>query len=420
MTEKFSFEKPPLEKEQTLEKVLSMEKLSKDFADELKKPHQGSFFKKLQRIGAAFILSGLAVFGSVEKANAPQLSKNFLTWAGFKSLKFDCEENIRAFNLLVEAIEEKGGIEISPEAPDTIFKPLSLAGQVRKGAERKTLLEETPYFSKPEIILGKNFIENNPQKAEKYLAKINKTIKSTTLVRADGKKGGEIGTGVIVNTAKGPFVLTAEHILRHPIISIQFADTSILQGKIVAKNKKNDLALLEIILPDCRSQQENANAKEFFLKTRDIQPLSVEANPTARPDDDYALVGNPYGFPNEVSLAKPAGISNEEVSFPKDPLKKQMHVVWSVPDERFKHLAFFQKQTEKITSGAFFHNKGELIPGMSGGPVINLSDPNEEPKVIAINTFFREMPQKENIKSPISNAGVSGKDIQSFLIKNNF
>jgi hypothetical protein len=64
------------------------------------------------------------------------------------------------------------------------------------------------------------------------------------------------------------------------------------------------------------------------------------------------------------------------------------------------------------------HTKGEAIPGMSGGPIINLSDPSEEPSLIAINSFYM-IQQQNTIGEDTANAGVSGKDIHAFLKENN-
>jgi hypothetical protein len=119
-----------------------------------------------------------------------------------------------------------------------------------------------------------------------------------------------------------------------------------------------------------------------------------------------------------VSLAKAVGTSDEKLFYPRETEKREMNVIWSAPDTRFRTLALFQKPITDETNTKLVHTKGEAIPGMSGGPIINLSDPSEEPSLIAINSFYM-IQQQNTIGEDTANAGVSGKDIHAFLKENN-
>ena len=94
---------------ENLELKESKEKeLREGFANELKKPYEGFYFKKLQKIAAAFALAGLMTIAAPEKAISPEKSKEFKELATLDYYnKTDPFRYLDVLNALQKKVEEK-------------------------------------------------------------------------------------------------------------------------------------------------------------------------------------------------------------------------------------------------------------------------------------------------------------------------
>src|SRR3989344_5049136 len=75
-----------------------LEVVRQNFAKELKKPYDGSYLKKLQRIAGAFVLAGVTVFAANTKdAMAPEFTEEYILARSGKDLEKIAMENLELF-----------------------------------------------------------------------------------------------------------------------------------------------------------------------------------------------------------------------------------------------------------------------------------------------------------------------------------
>jgi hypothetical protein len=406
MSEKppFNFEiyEPKREPEKSAESPEIMI-LRQKFSQELKKPESGSYYKKLQKIAAAFVLAGFATLVSPQPAIAPEKSKQLKS---LKILESSPEKDIELYNKVLagleRAVKEKGGIESSPQLSEEIFKPDILAGIARQVVGK----EKEPYFSKPEIIFGEKFVKENPEKTKEYYKKILKTLKATVIVRSKGS----LGSGVIIETTKGKIVLTNHHVVEEGNVFLEFFNGNKVAGEVMGTDSERDLAIVSMAIPEDKDE-------DLILK--DTNSLHLNSSPIFKKGEDLALIGHPRGYPFEVSLAK----------FVNQELKKETILepgggqsgfkpvaIYSQPDERFAKLASYEippKWKEKL--GPIAH-KGDAIWGMSGGPIISL-DKEGEPRLVGLNAWRTKAPPGSYFDL---SEGISGNVIEEFLEEHDY
>jgi len=378
------------------------EELREGFVKELKKPHEGSYFKKLERIGAAFALAGLLTVAVPETATLPEKSREFKELEALDHYeKTDPLRYINTLNFLQKKIEEKGGIEISPQLPEEVYKPNKW--QIAFGAQMLIGRKETPYFSKPEIVLGKEFIQKNPEQAKEYFERISKTQKATVIV--ENKE--ILGSGVIINTKKGKIILTNKHIVGEEKTSlITFINGNKAEAEVLNTDSEYDVAILKIDFPDEMVEKILKGTNSLDVDP-DIPLKSLE------PQDRIALIGHPMGYPFEVSLAKVVNVESKLFQRENQNGFLSSEIIFE-PDERFVKLAAFETG-RKWEEGGALARKGESIWGMSGGPIIKL-DEKGEPRLIGINA--------KRMCKPLSyfyfGIGVHAEALKDFLEKSGY
>ena len=409
MREKFLFdfkqEKPKEEPEKTVESREIAESPEmmiprQKFSQELKRPENGSHYKKLQKIAAAFVLAGFTALVSPQMAIAPEKSKQLKS---LKILESSPEKDIELYNKVLagleRAVKEKGGIESSPQLPEETFKPDILAGIARQVVGK----EKEPYFSKPEIIFGEKFMKENPEKVKEYYEKILKTLKATVIV----KSLGSLGSGVIIETAKGKIVLTNQHVVKEGNVSLEFFNGNKVAGEVMGTDSERDLAIISVLIPE--DKDEN-----FILEG--TSSLRLNSSPTFKKGEDLALIGHPNGYPFEVSLAKFINqeLKEEVISEPDGGQSGFKPVaIYSHPDERFTKLAAYEVPSEYKEMWPMAH-KGESIWGMSGGPMIRL-DEKGEPRLVGINVQRIPVKKGEVFSYFAAGKGIPGNVIEEFL-----
>lgn len=449
----------------------------KEIANTFRVSYDGSYFKKLQRIMGAFVLAGMAVMASPSEGIAPVVSEERLVMHKFnlhsvgdqeafnkitdslkekagtiESVRLPAEPGGSAFSVedetnsmqqrakdqkifkkITNSLKEKGGIVESPQLPDRIYKPGSLADATQIMAYKS----ETPYFLKPEIILGKDFVQKNPEKSNEYMKKIKEVIEATTMIENSGGKG----SGVIVNTKMGKVVLTNEHVVGDDKeVKIKYSNNEIALAEVVAKDQKKDLAILRIIGWDADGEYGNLSTTS---KALDIETEDLFKN--MKPGEKLAAVGNPLGFPFETAINefKEFDYTLNHLIPTRDERKKdnpaevhelcEFSMINSVPDSRFNGLALYER--EHGLSDEFNRIQGGTKFGMSGGPIIRL-EKNGKPKLVGINSNLgiergeskgigkimgKNLYKKaEPSKNQFLSIGVSAKDIQEFLSKNGY
>ncbi len=374
--------------------------LREKFAGELKNPYKGSYLKKLERIAGAFVLAGLVTLAAPEKAVLPEKSQDFKE---FQMLDYYHYREpfiyLDVLTNLQKKIEEKGGIDISPQLPGEVFKPEKLSDIAGLQVEEK----EIPYFSKPEIIFGEDFIKKNPEKAKEYFAKISKTQEATVIITTENSQG----SGVIINTEKGKMIITNNHVINDKGGKwIKFRNGIMVEAKVLNVDAKNDIAILKIDLP------EDAIEKKEVLKG--TNSLGLDMSPALQSGENIAVIGHPFGYPFEVSLAK---VKNTEGEFIEEANQKSFvdTKIFSEPDQRFVKLASYDVPSYMGQELGLIAHKGESIWGMSGGPIIKL-DEKGEPRLIGITV--QRIPDKTKKSSYFTiGVGIHSQLIGDFLEK---
>lgn len=397
------FEKPILpensKKEELPERIESLEEeqLRQEFVQVLKKPDKGRFLKMLQRLGVGLALVGLTLSSMPKEAIAPEKSVEIRMMNELDSLDVSNpvhrERLQQIISAIKESVREKGGIPVSPQLPEEIYKPVELSAIVRQEAKEANI----PYYSKPEIILGQEFMKEKPALAKHYYERISKAMKATVIIRNESGRG----SGAIINTKNGKIIITNNHVIEGgDNIEVEFFNGNKTKGKVLNATKNPDLAILSFETP----KPSPGTKQEDFLKG--TESLEIEDDSKFRATDSLAMIGHPFGYFFEVSVARP-------ITFARiDRGSAENNLLISTPDPRFTKLATFEIpphfQSKKLA------HKGEAMPGMSGGPVIKL-DRGGEPKLAAL-TVIGEIKQTPDIMGDFSVSGtIDSESIAKFL-----
>jgi hypothetical protein len=414
MFEKYTWREEQGQKEQEIQEIEESQEekeLRESFVQELKTPYENSYFQKLKRIAGAFVLAGFTLFASPKEVTLPEISKQSqITEEQFYRLD-DLPEHRELFKEAIQSLKKRGGLEISPQLPEQIYKPEFISDMTRILAMIRLGQGERPYFKKPETILGKEFIEDNPEKTQEYLGKIKKAMKATVYLE---RKDKTQGSGVIINTKKGKVIITNEHVVGDELklfagFITGFIDRSDLKKvEVIAEDAKRDLAILSF--PFDRTTEEELNALG-------LASLDIEEDPQLekfKKDETLASIGHPLGFPFEVALSEFKKTDKDE--FDDDYV--YTYIV-TKPDKRFDQLALYDR-TNPIDRHRS-KSKGDLIEGMSGGPIISL-DREGEIKLVGINVKILRISTKKNEEwhREQYNIGISSKDIKEFLKEKGF
>lgn len=446
-----------------------LNELRKEIAETYRVPYEGSHFKKLKRVVGAFVLAGMAVLANPSEGIAPEVSEERLAIQelnlhdeyerdNFRRIVAALKEKGEAveyhvlpgesltpeerlaleqkrkneqelFGKMVTSFREKGGIIESPQLPDQIYKPRRLAEDVRTLA----MQSKRPYFLKPEIVLGKDFVQKNPEKAREYMEKIKKTIEATVLLRSE--KGQ--GSGVIVNSEQGKIIVTNAHVAGDSKrINIEYPNGEIALAEVVAKSAGKDLAILKII------NWEDDKKLDYGDPRTMKQGIDLAPNKDLDKVHSVAMIGNPFGYPFEAAVGQVDGIRKS----PRVNRKKtgnageenegsEATLILSLPDSRFKTLEqYYIRGFSDDDWSESSYAKGETKPGMSGGPIISLNEKGE-PRLIGVNQISLTLTKAGSVvagiqtlepdailgkKSVRGNGGVSVKDIREFMVKNGF
>ncbi|MBI4708969.1 MAG: trypsin-like peptidase domain-containing protein [Candidatus Portnoybacteria bacterium] len=384
------------------EKKESKDTMEWQFAKELEATPKGQFFAKLQRIAGAFTLAGLLMLPNPKDAIAPERSQESIA---IEDMDYSSKYHPEICKKIFEQIKEKGGVAISPQLPEQIYRPGKMADPTRWLA----LESESPFYNKPEVILGKKFIEESPKEAKKYLEKISQAMKAVVILESrDG-----LGSGVIIKEGNKKFVLTNAHVCeKQESLNTTFANTQMLTLKVLAKDKKNDVAVLKI--PE--------GIEELFAGTEamelDKDEISGDDKVVPVPDERLAVIGHPLGFPFAVAITKRLGTIPDHISYR--------------PDERFRNLELYthkflieaagknSNQSESAQEGSApivtteTYTKDETMPGMSGGAVIKL-ETDGKARLLGIHrcTFTDQMTGQREFSG-----GVPVEDIMKLLKDN--
>lgn len=352
---------------------LEREKTEKGFARELRETPKGGFYSKLKKIGSAFALAGLISFYPEHKALAPQPSPELKVLESISSIK-KLKKNSGMYEQVLKSFQEKGGVPLSPDLPNTILRDERFSEIV----DNEALKSDKPFYNKPEVILGEEFIKNNPEKAKEYLEKISTAMKSTVKIR-EKKYNGDftIGSGVLVRTKKGRFIITSNHVIENSYpISISLITNETIDSHIIAQDENSDIAVLSI------------DEKEY----KGTDALELEENPNdVRNNDTIASVGHPLGFPFAVGISKVirfSGYGN----------------IFYVKDKRFSASELYLERGN-LGAESQIKLKGEAIPCMSGGPMIKLGGKGK-PRLVGINMGIFEHIDTINDKQASNIVGV--------------
>jgi len=154
-------------------------------------------------------------------------------------------------------------------------------------------------------------------------------------------------------------------------------------------------------------ESHSADFSPDFLKGAEF--LELEANTEYEPGTRIASVGNPLGFPFAVSISETA----------KSQFFKRIHPggIFTKTDPRFQVQGLYSSDIIKYgdESKPEVFTKGDIIPGMSGGPLIRLEDrENVRPKLTGINCLSDPRGLEGEGKIAI---GIPAKEISEFLEK---
>lgn len=347
--------------------------MREDFVKELETPYQKSFLKKMRRIAAAFTLAGASVVAESSRAIAPELSDDFLTVKRIAKLDLhETEKRNELFQSILESLQTRGGVLISPQLEE-VYKDIIFSSRARREFGRK--------FSKPETVFGKEYMKENPEQAKEEWGHLERALQSSVCITSniDIDKDA-VGSGVVVETKKGKAILTAAHNLYDAkTITVEFPFGGTRRGIVEYIDKKTDLALLRLErirskyhdIPSLTAREEN---DRVFLETGAL-PLAIDEHLPLE-HTKLASIGNPYNFPFEIFLNEHVGIGDTEQGLRS--VEKA--------DSRFSILAlyggnFMMEHRNIKYLGRPFYEKGEAVPGMSGGPVVTY---DKEPKVVAL------------------------------------
>lgn len=180
--------------------------------------------------------------------------------------------------------------------------------------------------------------------------------------------------GVLVKGKEGQIlILTNEHVVENNILlEMDFIDKdgklTKTKVKVLAKNKNKDIAVLEF-----------GGDEKKLEWTKELSTLKIEEESSVKDKEKIAIIGHAFGFPYTVGIAEAKGIIKGQ---------KVSNILLSYPDERFTALEFYENHTDEKSFASHF--KGDMIPGMSGGPTIGLEQEGD-PKLIGLNTGFTKL-----------------------------
>ena len=371
--------------------------------------------EKLKRITNAIALA-VAVLIFPKESVAPELTE---LMKNYETLDYYAKTDRKKYDEVLEeiklALRQKGGITSSPQLPEEIVKPENLHSTARTEAKKAIL----PYFIKPELIFGKEFIKNNPEKTEKYFKKIKEAVKASVCIHAKGK----LGSGAIVNTKEGLIIVTNAHVTNiteneknktknqideEPMI--EFVNGAVVSGKFIDSDPKTDVTILTLNPP------QNIYLDKIL---QDTSYLNIDPSPKIKKDETLALIGNPNGYPFETIIVKAKELNDDESKEAKNVYKLQLkNNIVSGPDERFKNLGFYDVDSEKqnVLNIMPWADRSTAIWGMSGGPMIKLDD-NGEIKLIGIHKMGLAGKSNSKIETSI---GIRSNAIIDLLQKNGY
>ena len=357
-------EKDEIEKLKAEQEVIEMREVEKGFARELRETPRGKFNAKLKKLAGAFALAGLFLFNQRE-AIAPEPSEEVKAIEAIKESLEEIQENkIKLYEKILDEIREKGAVPLSSQLPETLYKNKKLYLE----AEVLAYMSEVPFYNKPDVILGKEFIENDPEKAKEYLEKITDAMEATVRI----KTPYGVGSGIIIEEKEGKkLIITNAHVVeneRSVFITPSTNGRLSIKCNVIAKGYSFE------------SHDEYLKMKKFGIREKDIAVLEIpskfqkdlegtkglelETASETENEETIATIGQPLAYPFGVGIGK-------AIKIPKS--NKLLYR----PDERFKYLELYAKKDE-------YFIKGDAISGMSGGPIISL-DRKDKPKLLGIN-----------------------------------
>jgi S1-C subfamily serine protease len=195
---------------------------------------------------------------------------------------------------------------------------------------------------------------------------------------------------------------------------------------VVAFNKEKDLAILEFIGNENKDELDD-KLKNDILKQNGAEALRLAHGKDLKSKDTLASIGNPLGFPFEVFINKFE--KTQDSGDVVDVSLANFAGIKYKADPRFQILSLFWR-----AETGEHHNKGEVLWGMSGGPVINL-DSSGKPMLVGINTLklskSDQLPEKifgdENNRAKVGKKvnedfglGVSAIEISGFIKEYNY
>ena len=394
-----------LSEEQAIESQEHTE-LKRNFAKELRKPENGSYLNKLRTIGAAFALAGITVFAPYQQkeAIAPETTREYVIAKSGADLEKEAMKDLELFIKVNKALEERGGIAISDILESTYKVMPEITGRL---AKENIARGEVPYFSKPEIILGNEFIKKYPKESKKYMKDISNVMKATVLIKSPANS---FGSGVLIDLDGEIIVLTNAHVIKNfDEVKVSLINGETLDFKQAYQNGTLDLGIL-------RSKQKIRNNKtlaENGAKALNKNNIDFGA---LNEKEKLAFVGHPIGFIYEVGIAEASGSTLVEDKSPVISengyaIKRNFNSIDYKADPRFSKLATFRQGDDMPDL-----KKGFGIPGLSGGPVISLERGG---KLVGINAFGNT----DLMINPLLNAdqakyhggAVSGEEIERFL-----
>jgi serine protease Do len=162
--------------------------------------------------------------------------------------------------------------------------------------------------------------------------------------RRQRKVATGLGTGFVVD--RGGVILTNNHVVEGAdALLVKLADDRQLPGKLVATDRRTDLAVIRV-------------------DAKDLRPLPLGDSDVLDVGDWVVAIGNPFGLSHTVS----AGIISAKGRTPKDLAEGQD------PEEK----------TGEVSDTFFLQTDASINPGNSGGPMLNLQG-----AVVGVNTAIR-------------------------------